>query len=174
MRFTVAACLAAFAAVASANTIEFINQDSTTRTIYFTASPGSSSISSITLSGDGNESVSFPDGWIGNWYSVSQGASDVPGMLGEIAWNGWEGNHYFDVSAIVNPDDHNGVKMMYPKESKSPLSGCQTFPCSNAYNQPDDIQTLSTTEDTIVCLVGNLSSSKKRSHPRHFVTGHSQ
>lgn len=172
MRF--ATIIAAFAAsVAATNTIDFVNQDSTTRTIYFTPSAGYATIANLDLAGLATETVTFPEGWIGNWFSVSQGASVTPGMLGEIAWNGYMGSSYFDVSAIVNPDDHNGVKMLYPKNSKTPLSGCQTFPCSNAYNQPDDIQTLSTTETELVCLVGNKSSSSRR-HARSFLHSHAE
>lgn len=174
MLFSVVSMVAALAAVASANTIEFVNQDTVSRTVYFTPSAGKASIPSITLGGDKNTtSVDFPTGWIGNWYSVSKGSKNVPGMLGEIAWNGWGGNHYFDISAIVNPDDHSGVKMMYPKTSQKPVSGCQSFPCSNAYNLPDDIQTLSTTESTIVCLLGTKSTTTKsaRRHAREFITG---
>jgi len=177
MRFSVVSIIAALAAVATANTIEFINQDTTTRTIYFTPSAGMAAIKSVTLGAGAlnTTSVTFPTGWIGNWYSVNKGAQNVPGMLGEVAWNGWAGNHYFDVSAIVNAKDNNGVKMMYPKKSLKPVSGCQDFgkTCTNAYNLPDDIQTLATTEDTIVCLLGTKSSSGSvsRRHAREFITG---
>lgn len=89
-------------------------------------------------------------------------------MLGEVRWDGFSGENYFDVSAIVNPNDHDGVKMLYPKSSKTPLSGCQTFPCSNAYNLPDDIQTLSTPETELECLIGTKSGAKRR-HARQML-----
>ena len=173
MQFTSALFAAtALFSLASANTVEFINQDSTTRNIVFTAQEGLATVDNIVLEGKGTANVTFPDSWIGNWYSYNDGAANVPGMLGEVRWNGFAGSNYFDVSAIVNPTDTEGVKMIFPKNSNTPLSGCQTFPCSNAYNQPDDIATLSTSDDTLVCLVGNLSNERRRSlarMPREFI-----
>jgi len=163
------------ASMATANTVDFINQDSTTRTIVFTAQEGLEVLPSITIAGNGQATQSFPDAWIGNFYSVSDGAEDVPGMLGELRFGGFAGATYFDVSAIVNPLDANGVKEIFPKNSNIPLSGCQTFPCSNAYNQPDDIATLSTDETELVCLLGTLSNERKRGMvarmSREYVTG---
>ncbi len=158
MRFSITTFLASLAALASANTVKFVSQDSTPRTIIFTAQAG----------------------WIGNFYSISDGAAAVPGMLGELRWDGWNGLHFFDVSAIVNKDDIHGVKTIYPKVSKKPSSGCQSYinGCAHAYYQPDDIQTKSTTESDLVCTVGTKETSAddvvERRHPRHFVTGHSQ
>ena len=81
---------------------------------------------------------------------------------------------YFDVSAIVNPDDNNGVKMIFPLHSSTPVSGCQTFPCSNAYNKWDDIATLSTDGRDLVCLLGTVSNERRRGlvarMSREFVT----
>jgi len=171
MRFSVASAFAALFALVAANSVEFRNQDSTTRTIIFTANEGLESIPSLTIPGLGTETATFPTGWIGNFFSVSAGSAPTPGMLGEVMFDGYSGANYFDVSAIVDPNDVHGVKMLFPKESKLPLSGCQTFPCANAYNQPDDIQTLSTPESELVCLIGTVSS-KARRHARHFVTGH--
>jgi len=175
MQFTSAllAAATAFFSLAAANTVEFINQDGTTRHIVFTAQSGLPSIDAITVEGHGTANVSFPDSWIGNWYSYNEGSANVPGMLGEVRWNGFAGANYFDVSAIVDPNDVNGVKMIFPKNSNTPLSGCQSFPCSNAYNKPDDVATLSTTDDTLVCLLGNLSNERRRSSisrmPREFI-----
>ncbi|KAI9744178.1 MAG: hypothetical protein M1818_002330 [Claussenomyces sp. TS43310] len=172
MRFSVVLALFAASLATADNVVEFVNQDSTTRTITFTENAGSEGIQPVTLGGLQTQSVTFPEAWVGNWWAKAEGSDLSSGMLGEVAWNGWGGITYFDVSAIVNPEDGNGVKMLYPKSSQSPMSGCQTFPCSNAYNQPDDLQTLSTTESTLVCLVGNKGSQSSRRHARHFVTGH--
>jgi hypothetical protein len=165
--------LAAFAGVAAAqNIIEFVNQDSTARTVTFTQNEGLAAIPALEIAGDSVANVTFPESWIGNWFSVSEGAPTQPGMLGEVAWNAFMGITFFDVSAIVNPDDNNGVKMIFPKLSAAPVSGCQTFPCDHAYNKPDDVQTLSTTETTLICLLGTsptLSPAVARRHPRHFV-----
>lgn len=173
MQFTSALFAAtALFALASANTVEFINQDSTTRNVVFTAQEGLPTIDNIVVQGLSTANVTFPDSWIGNWYSYNEGAPNVPGMLGEVRWNGFANSNYFDVSAIVNPLDTEGVKMIFPKNANEPVSGCQTFPCSNAYNQPNDIATLSTTDDTLVCLLGTLSSTRRRSlarMPREFI-----
>ncbi|KAG9234691.1 hypothetical protein BJ875DRAFT_441061 [Amylocarpus encephaloides] len=164
----------ALASMATANTVHFVNQDSTARTIVFTEQSDMAQIESISLEGSGTGNATFPTGWIGNWYSVSEGAQDVPGMLGEVRFDGFGGATFFDVSAIVNPDDHSGVKMIFPKNSDKPVSGCQTFPCANAYNVWDDVATLATDDKELICLVGNLSNERKRGTiarmPREFVT----
>lgn len=176
MQFTtIAAAASALFTLASAGTVHFVNQDSTTRTLVFTPNSGYESISDLTIQGDSTANQTFPTGWIGNWYSVSDGAAKVPGMLGEVSFDSYAGSTFFDVSAIVNPDDHNGVKEMFPLHSNTPVSGCQSFPCENAYNKWDDIQTQSTDGNELVCLLGNLSSSQKRSMrakmSRDYVTG---
>jgi hypothetical protein len=57
--------LASLAALASAqNTIEFVNQDSTTGTVYFTQQ-GLASVDPVTITGLTNYTVTFPPGWIG-------------------------------------------------------------------------------------------------------------
>jgi len=164
--------LAAFAAVVAAeNIVEFVNQDSTTRSVVFTAATGSEAIQTLEIKGYSLQNVTFPQGWNGNWWSMSEGAAYETGMLAEVAWNAYDGITFFDVSAIVNPKDNVGVKMLFPKISASPLSGCQEFPCDNVYNQPDDHQTLSTSESTLVCLLGtpSLGPALVRRHPRHFL-----
>ncbi|SPN97670.1 related to dnase1 protein [Cephalotrichum gorgonifer] len=143
------------ATLALANSVTFISQDSTDRTIIFTANGGGEKLPDLEVAAGATETATFPDGWVGNWFSVSKGASSVPGMLGEVAFQGWNDLTYFDVSAIVNPLDHVGVKEMWPAESKTPTSGCKVFPCNNAYYLPDDIQTKTTTEVDLVCTLGN-------------------
>jgi len=158
--FLAASALASLAA--AQNTLYFTNQDSTTRTIYFTAQAGLEEIAPLVVEGLATQVQSIPENWIGNCYSVSEGAPNVPGMLAEFSFNGYGGATYFDVSAIVNPNDANGIKEVFPKDSNTPLSGCQTFPCSNAYNQWDDVATLSSTDTNFVVLLGTLSNERKR------------
>jgi hypothetical protein len=164
----------ALASVATAGSVHFVNQDSTERTIIFTPNAGLTTIPDLTISGSSTANQTFPTGWIGNWYSVSAGATNTPGMLGEVRFDGFAGATYFDVSAIVNPNDTEGVKMIFPKNSNTPVSGCQSFPCANAYNKWDDIATLSTDDDELICLLGNLSNSRRRGMvakmSRDFVT----
>ncbi|KAI1497554.1 DNase1 protein [Biscogniauxia marginata] len=155
------------ATVASANSMTFVNQDDTARRIIFTPSEGSQSIDSVSVSGNDQVKVDFPASWIGNAYSVSEGASDTVGMLAEVTFQGWDDLTYFDVSAIVNPSDHNGVKQMYPatqlnSKPKSSVSGCEVFPCNNAYYNPDDVQTVTTKETDIIVTLGTSGSVSSR------------
>jgi len=153
----------ALASMAAAdNIVHFVNQDSTERTIVFTAQEGLEEIPDLVIKGFETVNQTFPYSWIGNLYSVSKGAPNVPGMLAEFRWNGFADATYFDVSAIVNPDDTEGVKMVFPKNSNKPVSGCQAFPCANAYNKWDDVATLSSTDNEFVVLVGNLSNERRR------------
>ncbi|KAF7948071.1 uncharacterized protein EAE97_003482 [Botrytis byssoidea] len=171
---SILAVSAALATIVSAGSVHFVNQDSTTRTLVFTPTSGCAEIASLTVSGDSTANQTFPTGWIGNWYSVSEGADNTSGMLGEVCFDSWGGMTYFDVSAIVNPDDVHGVKEMFPLNTGTPMSGCQTFPCDNAYNLPDDIQTQATDSDELVCLLGNLATSKRETRAKvgkEFVTG---
>lgn len=69
--------------LASANSITFTNQDATQRTIVFTPSAGLQQLDSVVIAGFDDAKVEFPNGWIGNAYSVSEGAPNVPGMLAE-------------------------------------------------------------------------------------------
>ena len=146
--------LLATATLTLANTVTFQSQDDTERTVIFTPSPGHDNIPDLQVAGNAEETAEFPQGWEGNWYSVSKGANEEPGMLGEVVFQAYGGHTYFDVSAIVNPNDHKGVKQMWPKESKSPKSGCEMFPCDTAYNAPNDVQTKSTSETDLVCTLG--------------------
>lgn len=146
--------------LASANSITFTNQDATQRTIVFTPSAGLQQLDSVVIAGFDDAKVEFPNGWIGNAYSVSEGAPNVPGMLAEVTFQGWNGLTYFDVSAIVNPNDHEGVKEMYPvsemeAKEKVKISGCSLFPCAKAYYHPDDIQTVTSPEEDFICTLGN-------------------
>lgn len=165
-----ASALATLAAAAT-NTVEFINQDSTSRTVYFT---GTNYVPALSVPGNSAANATFTNSWIGNWYSVSAGAENKTGMLGEVTWQGYGGANYFDVSSIVNSDDFEGVKQIFPKDAKTPVSGCQTDSCASQYNKWDDVATLSTFETTLVCLIGNIDSTtttdtaNERRHARDF------
>ncbi|KAI8630340.1 hypothetical protein F5Y19DRAFT_60509 [Xylariaceae sp. FL1651] len=157
-RFTAFAATAV--ALASANSITFVNQDATQRTIIFTANAGLQAIEPVVIAGNDQAKVDFPESWIGNAYSVSDGAPNVPGMLAEVTFQGWMGLTYFDVSAIVNPNDLNGVKELFPASEKAvqekvAVSGCALFPCPKVYYHPDDIQTVTSLETDLICTLGN-------------------
>lgn len=161
--FLAAAALASM--VVADNTAQFVNQDGTTRHIVFTPSEGSPSIAEITVQGNSNVNQQFPEGWTGNAYTYNEGEPNVPGLLAEFRFNGYGKANYFDVSSIVNPQATDGVMMIYPTQSKTPVSGCLTTPCSNQYNQPDDIATLSSTESDFTVLLGHRIKSARRGIP---------
>ncbi|RYP13660.1 hypothetical protein DL765_006790 [Monosporascus sp. GIB2] len=176
---TLAAVAFCAATLVSANSMTFVNLDGTKRTVYVTPNAGYAHIDPVELEGHREVKVEFPRGWIGNAYTVSEGKENVPGMLAEVAFQGWRGLTYYDVSAIVNPNDHDGVKEMYPASQagakvKSSFSGCKVFPCPTAYYLPDDIQTVSTDETDLIVTVGNYGNLERREdastyHPRNFV-----
>lgn len=165
MQFTktiLLAVAALAAAVAADNSATFVNQDGTTRHVVFTPSDGSASIDEITVQGNSQANQQFPQGWTGNAYSYDDGQPNVPGLLAEFRFNGYGKSNFFDVSAIVNPEATDGVMMVYPSQSKTPVSGCLTTSCTNQYNHPDDIATLSSTESDFTVLLGQRIKSARR------------
>ncbi|KAK8030873.1 hypothetical protein PG990_000607 [Apiospora arundinis] len=184
MQFTakLAALVAAAASLASAtNTITFKNQDSTPKTVIFTANAGFAPVNTVKVEDKGETTVTIPDGWQGNYFSIAEGSPINPGMLGEVAFQGWNDLTYFDVSAIVDATDVDGVKEIYPASQANAkvrvaFSGCKTFPCNTAYYHPDDIQTVSTKETHLITTLGGGSAvPSKRDEPalvpRKFVLG---
>lgn len=174
MQFMNLAILASASMASASNVVTFLSMDGVDRTVYWT---GTSSIADTTVPAGQNVTVSVPTGYIGNAYSVSAGATNTPGMLAEFAFDSFAGSSYFDVSAIVNPNDTEGVYQMYPADSESPVSGCSSFACSNAYYLPDDIQTKSTTSKHIIVTLGagpmavsKLKDRENENFPREAVT----
>jgi len=157
--------LAAAGFAAAQNQITFMSQDEISRTIYFTASNNGAAVPPIRVEGWGKVTVNIPYHWIGNYYAIADGQPNIPGMLGEVAFQAYEGKTFFDVSAIVKADDHNGVKLMWPASSKHPVSGCEKFPCTNAYYLPNDVQTKVTPETHLFTILGG-SGPQKRSHKK--------
>jgi hypothetical protein len=176
----------------ASNSIEFRNIDSKSRTIYFTAQVGFPEIDPLHLSGLGAIAVAKPPhGWIGNCYAVTDGAPNVPGALGEFAFNGYENDAFYDVSLIVTQNDPDGIKQIWPKGQTSDSgSGCTSYEtqCGKAYYLPDDVQTRSSNVGQFICTVGNESGKRRRHvrdlavakkpvteerdlHPRDFVLG---
>lgn len=151
---TILAAVTALSTAVVANTVTFVPMDDKTRTVIFTPTVPHAKIDDIEVKGGQSAVVEFPQEWLGNWYAIDEGADPDPGMLGEVAFQGHEGRTYFDVSAIIDPEDHGGVKMMYPKEAETPTSGCEEFPCDNAYYLWDDEQTKVTDEVHLICTLG--------------------
>lgn len=156
MHFTNAiAGLVASAAAVNAASVTFWTLDDVTRTVYFTPSPGSPEIDPVTVNNQKNTTVDFPDRYLGNFYAVQEGQENVPGMLGEVAFGGYQGKTFFDVSAIVAPQDHDNVKQMWGVGETSPMSGCVQFPCDNAYWVHDDVQTKVTDQVDLMTTLGS-------------------
>ncbi|CAP73703.1 uncharacterized protein PODANS_2_10640 [Podospora anserina S mat+] len=135
--------------------VTFINQDNKHRTIVFTPSVPHKEIKPLRVPAHQEVTQPFPHGWIGNWWSVTDGKPWIPGMLGEVTFNGYMGLTFFDVSAIANDRDTSGVKMMWPRKSASVTSGCDVFSCGNEYTYPDEVQTKATDEDHLMCSLGD-------------------
>ncbi|KAK2020676.1 DNase1 protein [Colletotrichum zoysiae] len=168
MQFSILSLLGAATLAAATNTITFQSLDDVTRTVHFTPNAGLASVDSVEVPGKGEVKVEIPESWIGNWYAVSEGADNTPGMLGEVAYNGWNGLTYFDVSAIVNPNDHDGVKKMWPASGAEPISGCDSFPCNNAYYLANDVQTKVTSETDLICTLGKNGAVSRRDVDDHY------
>jgi len=160
---TILLAAAALASIVVAdNTAKFVNQDSTTRHVVFTPSEGHSQLPEITVAGKADQTQQFPQGWTGNAYTYNEGQANQAGLLAEFRFNGYGQANFFDVSSIVNPGATDGVMMMYPANSKQPVSGCLTTACTNQYNAPDDVATLSSDESDFVVLLGQRIKSARR------------
>ncbi|KAL8306354.1 hypothetical protein RB597_003108 [Gaeumannomyces tritici] len=154
--------VAAASAVVAENKIIFKSIDNVNRTVYFTPNAGLETIEAVEVPANSTVNVTIPHAWIGNYYSVSEGKDKKPGMLGEVAFNGWNDLTYFDVSAIVDAADHEGVAEMWPAKACKPTSGCQLFPCGNAYYLWDDVQTKVTHETELVTTLGKTGFDVKK------------
>lgn len=156
MRFsTTILGLVGSAALSSAASVTFWTLDDVVRTVYFVSNENAFPMDPVTVSSAERTTVQFADNFVGNFYAVPEGSANVPGMLGEVQFNGWNGLTYFDVSAIVDAADHSNVKQMWPANSQYPMSGCEVFPCDNCYWLPDDVQTKTTTEVDLITALGD-------------------
>ncbi|KAK0754511.1 hypothetical protein B0T18DRAFT_386375 [Schizothecium vesticola] len=141
-----------------AGSITFNSEDGVGRVIHFT---GNGEIGELHVGPGESIAQDFPDGWTGNFYATCDGCDDAPGMLGEVAFDGFEGKTFYDVSAIVDPNDHTGVHRFAPGSGDGEEAGCDEFPCpESTYYQPDDVQTkVSESKDLVVSLSGGGSGS---------------
>ncbi len=82
----------------------------------------------------------------------------MPKVIAEVTFNGWDGYTWYDISSIDALDDNTGVRQMYMLDGSGTLSGCETFPCDNAYQLADDIQTRSSSSSRdVVVTAGDYS-----------------
>ncbi|OHE96399.1 DNase1 protein [Colletotrichum orchidophilum] len=155
------------AALVAANTVTFQSLDDVARTVYFTANAGLPPVEPVYVPAGSNVTVHIPFAWIGNFHPVSDGSENVTGIIGEVAFNGWNSLTYFDVSAIINALDHNGIQTIFPSLVQEPVSGCHVWPCNNAYYLPDDVQTKVTSETDLICTLGNNGVTSRRDVDDH-------
>jgi len=150
------------ASMASANSLKFVNSDSTDRYVVLTAQAGLQEYEPVFVPGNQNVTQEIETGWIGNAYSYNKGEDIVPGILAEFRFDGFAGQTYYDVSAIVAPTATEGVMLVYPADSKAPKSGCITFTCDNQYNAWNDVQTMSAPDNDIVVVLGKRITVPRR------------
>ncbi|TLD20349.1 hypothetical protein PspLS_08761 [Pyricularia sp. CBS 133598] len=139
------------------NIITFMSLDSTDRTVIFTGSAGKEELPPVSVPAGQSVDVVVPHGWVGNYLAVSEDEDHVPGsgVIGEVAFNAFEDKTFFDVSAIDDPGDQHGVRMLWPAGDDENTSGCWgDFPCGNAYAKPDDKQTRVTEEKHLIATLG--------------------
>jgi hypothetical protein len=164
MQFFTTVAAALLAAVAQAdNIVTFKSMDGVDRSVYFTPAPGHSWPAVLSVPAGQSVDQPFEYGWEGNWYAVKTGDRPVPGMLGEVKFNAFENKVFYDVSAIVNPNDWDNVSELYPIEDPNkPVSGCRQFPCAFAYYAPDDVQTRVSPSEHLVCTLGMNGAATER------------
>eukprot|EP00918_Siedleckia_nematoides_P018930 GHVU01040410.1.p1 GENE.GHVU01040410.1~~GHVU01040410.1.p1 ORF type:complete len:207 (+),score=46.51 GHVU01040410.1:96-716(+) len=170
---TIAAAILAFATInvaVATNTITFVNQDSIDRTVVFTSNAGIAELEDFTLPGGEQVTKNIPADWCGNVYTADASIKNsMPGMLAEFCFNGWGGMVFFDISAIVNPGDHDNVKEIFPIGDEDKMAGCQdyTTPCLNAYNVfDDDKATHASKTSDFIALIGNLPEESSSTSSR--------
>ncbi|CAG8971083.1 hypothetical protein HYALB_00009683 [Hymenoscyphus albidus] len=149
------AAMATIASIASANSIIFVSRYTTDRTVCWYSAPGSAIIPQIAVPRKGTVYVPIPEGWEGAW-QTSKSATDCGpvDIRGEVKFNGFEDKSWYDVSAIDNLTNNEGVYWLYPQSGNGVHSGCEKFPCDTSYNRPDDKQTQVTDEKDLICEIG--------------------
>lgn len=143
----------------AAATLTFVNLDGQDRNVVVTGNPGTPA-SQFVAPGGARYALTMPANSGFNVRAVpvnSPEGIDVTGNLGEFTIGEYEGQNDFDVSSInnVRSDRNDGINTIVP-ESGAPVSGCPTYnvPCVNAYNQPNDVETKSTTDQNLFVYMG--------------------
>jgi L-rhamnose isomerase len=139
------------------NQVTFIPKDNQPRMIYFKPNDGCANIPDLYAPAGKTVSVTFPYRWQGNWKALHEDA-DKNGVwtLGEVTFQGGNDGQQtsYDVSAIDNHTDDTGVHWLYPASGNGIKSGCDKFPCNSAYTASNDVQTQTTYETALTCLLG--------------------
>ncbi|WP_163998969.1 thaumatin family protein [Pyxidicoccus caerfyrddinensis] len=93
------------------NTMTFQNDGTKPMTVQFTPNAGEKPVDSLTLAPGEKRTVSFPQGWSGNFRSnAGDGAAAT---LGEVKFNGGANQTYYDVSYI---EGHNASMTIQPEK----------------------------------------------------------
>ena len=171
--------LSSLLSLATSHTLTFQNLFSSPRLLIFTPNSGSYSIPPQTIAPSQYLSLSAPD-WSGNFKAADPDfyRLENPGpekyILGEVCFACWQDITFFDVSAIWNCCDNEGVHWMWGYDGdrngngtgegqygltredviEGDVSGCERFPCEGVYNESDDVQTKTTTKDAIWVVLG--------------------
>ncbi|QSQ18972.1 hypothetical protein JY651_26860 [Pyxidicoccus parkwayensis] len=113
------------------NTMNFQNDGTKPMTIQFTPNAGDKPVDSITLAPGEKRTVSFPQGWSGNFRSTSGDGSAA--TLGEVKFNGGGNQTYYDVSYI---EGHNASMTIQPQSGGRKSGTLDNFVAS----APDSIK----------------------------------
>jgi hypothetical protein len=79
----------------------------------------------------------------------------VNAVLGEVCFRCTNGNTYYNVSVVPDPNSNIGINYLFPfnDHTAGQVSGCPHFPCSGSYTKPGDHQTKTTWDNHLVCQV---------------------
>jgi len=160
--FTLLIVLVTFISTVLADSIYVVNKDTRQRKVCFT--PGCRITNgdgtcaqyytwygSFLLNGCSQQRTFMVEAdWSGNVKTIWpwEDCGSKISVLGEVTFDPWWTTNkvWFDVSSIDSTDPDQ-IKQMYPRDDVwNQLSGCfPTFPCNNAYQKSNDIQTKSVT-----------------------------
>ncbi|ESZ93535.1 SchS21 protein [Sclerotinia borealis F-4128] len=160
------------------HTLSFQNLFPEPRLLIFTPTPSSYIIPPQLIAPSQILSLSTPH-WNGNFKAVNASTynAENPGLenhiWGEVCFACWQDITFFDVSAIWNCCDNEGVHWMWGYDydgdvdvegdgegiregvREGEVSGCETFPCKTVYNKSGDMQTKTTTKNAIWVVLGS-------------------
>lgn len=112
-------------------TMTFVNDGTSPMNIQFTPNAGDKAVDGVTLKPGETKTVSFPDGWSGNFRSTAGDGKNA--TLGEVKFDGGGNNTYYDVSYIEGAN----AAMTIAPESGGRVSGTMDNLLSGA---PDSIK----------------------------------
>lgn len=163
---------AALLTVVSANSVQVNNLDfHQPYELCWVPNAGQPAIHTPVLEPRTSQYVRLPYSWAGAIHAIYSGggeaACDRHAVIAELTFQGFEGKTWYDVSAVDNLNDNTAVHYLYPEFcNDGPVSGCDTFPCSNSYYKdglPADDQGHATTCLDLVLAFGNAPLTWRKS-----------